>query len=120
MQKNAKNAPDKKVLSLEIKNQLNQSLGHLKELWGEKKFNNKIDEAVKLFTKGFKKPEQPKKESVKKEKKVTVKPMMVTEKKTVKKDEVTKEKEAVAEAIPAPKKQSPQKTVKKSAVKSAK
>lgn len=117
MQKNTKSTPDKKVLRLEIKNQLTQSLGHLKELWGEKKFNSKVDEAVKLFTKGFHKIESPK-ETIKKDKKVSVKVKPGTDKKADKK-EMEKE-DVVPEVIAAPKKQAPKKTIKKSPVKNAK
>jgi hypothetical protein len=116
MQKSSQNTPDKKALSLEIQNQIAQSLSHLKELWGEKKFNNKVEEAAKLFTKGFKKQEQPKK-SVKKEKEMSVKSKATAEKKTVKKEEKKQKAEIIPEVISAPKKQSPQKAARKSAAK---
>jgi len=121
MQKNTKSVPDKKVIRLEIKNQLTQSLSHLKELWGEKKFNSKVHEAVKLFTKGLHKHESSK-EGDKKDKHAPVKTKAAESRKTGKKEKEEKEMEQKEMAVPevaAPKKQSPKKSTVKRAVKSA-
>jgi hypothetical protein len=54
MTKTATKTTNKKELRLEIKNQLTQSLSKWKDLLGEKKFNNKIKDAAKSFSKGLK------------------------------------------------------------------
>lgn len=53
-------ASGKKDLRKKVASELNESLQYLKELLGEKAFNDKVKEAAKLFTKGFKKAETPK------------------------------------------------------------
>ena len=81
MQKPKKTSSNTKDLRLEVQNLLLGALNHLKELWGEKKFNNKVEEAAKLLTKGLKKEEKAPKEVIKKDKAAPVKSKEIKEKK---------------------------------------
>jgi hypothetical protein len=102
--------PNKKDVRLEVTNTLTTSLNHLKELWGEKKFNSKIADAAKLLTKGLK-AEEPKKEkeAPKKEKAISKK-----EATAPKKEKAVPKKEKAApkkEKVVAAKKNAGQKTM---------
>ncbi|WP_118974929.1 hypothetical protein [Taibaiella koreensis] len=64
MAKETKAIPEKKILQKEIAYQLENSLGKLKDLLGEKKFNSRINKAVKLFTEGIKTDEKKPKKGI--------------------------------------------------------
>ena len=67
MAKKAKILSEKKVLQKEVAVQLENSLGKLKQLLGEKRLGSRINKAVKLFTKGIKKKDKkPREETIKK------------------------------------------------------
>jgi len=95
-------ASGKKGLRLEIQNQLNQSLTHLKEILGEKKFSNKIKEAARLLAKGVK-LEDTSKKAAKEEKKANSKNKAV-EAAVKPVAEVKSKVKAIADANPMPKK----------------
>lgn len=107
-----KKASDTKDLRHEVENLLIGSLNHLKELWGEKKFNNKIEEAAKLLTKGLKKEEKAPKEVVKKEKAAPVKTKETKEKKAAK-NETASSDDIIPKVISKPGKSAAKKMVKK-------
>ena len=114
MQKNKQSTSNTKDLRLEVKNLLMGSLNHLKEFWGEKKFNNKVEEAAKLLTKGLKKIEKVEKADQKATKAVA-KTKTVEDKKTIKK-EMKSSDDIKPEVISKPKKSAAKKTAKKNPV----
>lgn len=112
MQQTKKASQNTKDLRQEVENLLLGSLNHLKELWGEKKFHNKIEDAAKLLTKGLKKEEKKPKEAITKKTATAVKTKTTEKKKAVKK-EVAPSEDIASETISKPQKSAAKKVVKK-------
>lgn len=87
----------KKQLQLEVTQQLKNSLGGLKELLGDKKFDTRVKKSVKLLTRGL--SLKNKDTSVSKPKKEVVEQVLVAEKKAVIKKQIEKTATDTADAI---------------------
>lgn len=105
--KEAKQVSPKKALQKETATQLQNNLGTLKTLLGEKKFEARVKKAAKLLTEGLgkesrKAKEAPVKKIVQKEKKSPAKPVAPAKKKAAPKVAAAKKAAAKVAAPAAP------------------